>query len=471
MNTPLLKSIVINFNYFIIYYVLVINFIYFIQLILAAFNLSDYVKKIRYSDYKKYITSDNMIPVSILVPAYNEQETIVENIKSLISLNYPKFEVIVINDGSKDETLNRVIQEFDLKEVHQPVRYRINTNKIRGIYKNLDIPNLIVVDKENGGRADALNAGINISNYPIVTSIDADSILESDSLVRVVMPFIKDKKTIAVGGIVRIANGSVIKRGRVVDIGLPKSRVAMFQIVEYLRAFLIGRVGWDAVNSLLIVSGAFGAFKKDAVIEVGGYAKNTIGEDMELIVKMHDYFLRNKRKYRIKFVPDPVCWTQAPETLKDLRSQRRRWHIGLMDSLLKHKRMFFNPRYKQIGLIAVPYFWLFEMMGPVIEIIGYVMIPLAYIFGLLNLKYFLLFFAASILYGTLLSLGAILLEEYTFNKYPTLKQLMKLSLYGVLENFGYRQLTTLYRIEGIVKFRKMKHSWGKIKKVSFQNQK
>lgn len=471
MNTPLLKSIVINFNYFIIYYVLVINFIYFIQLILAAFNLSDYVKKIRYSDYKKYITSDNMIPISILVPAYNEQETIVENIKSLISLNYPKFEVIVINDGSKDETLNRVIQEFDLKEVNQPVRYRINTNKIRGIYKNLDIPNLIVVDKENGGKADALNAGINISNYPIVTSIDADSILESDSLVRVVMPFIEDKKTIAVGGIVRIANGSVIKRGRVVDIGLPKSRVAMFQIVEYLRAFLIGRVGWDAVNSLLIVSGAFGAFKKDAVIEVGGYAKNTIGEDMELIVKMHDYFLRNKRKYRIKFVPDPVCWTQAPETLKDLRSQRRRWQIGLMDSLLKHKRMFFNPRYKQIGLIAVLYFWLFEMMGPVIEIIGYVMIPLAYIFGLLNLKYFLLFFAASILYGILLSLGAILLEEYTFNKYPTLKQLMKLSLYGVLENFGYRQLTTLYRIEGIVKFRKMKHSWGKIKRVSFQNQK
>lgn len=471
MNTPLLKSIVINFNYFIIYYVLVINFIYFIQLILAAFNLSDYVKKIRYSDYKKYITSDNMIPISILVPAYNEQETIVENIKSLISLNYPKFEVIVINDGSKDETLNRVIQEFDLKEVHQPVRYRINTNKIRGIYKNLDIPNLIVVDKENGGKADALNAGINISNYPIVTSIDADSILESDSLVRVVMPFIEDKKTIAVGGIVRIANGSVIKRGRVVDIGLPKSRVAMFQIVEYLRAFLTGRVGWDAVNSLLIVSGAFGAFKKDAVIEVGGYAKNTIGEDMELIVKMHDYLLRNKRKYRINFVPDPVCWTQAPETLKDLRSQRRRWHIGLMDSLLKHKRMFFNPRYKQIGLIAVPYFWLFEMMGPVIEIIGYVMIPLAYIFGLLNLKYFLLFFAASILYGILLSLGAILLEEYTFNKYPTLKQLMKLSLYGVLENFGYRQLTTLYRIEGIVKFRKMKHSWGKIKRVSFQNQK
>lgn len=468
MNTSLLREIVLNFNYVIIYYVLVINFIYFLQLILATFNLNDYIRKIRYSDYKKYIVSDNMIPISILVPAYNEEETIVENIKSLLSLNYPKFEVIVINDGSKDDTLKKVIEAFDLVEVNQPVRYRIKTNKIKGIYRNIELPNLILVDKENGGKADALNAGINISNFPVVTSIDADSILESDSLVRVIMPFIEDKKTIAVGGIVRVANGSTIKRGRVVDIDLPKSRLAMFQIVEYLRAFLTGRVGWDSINALLIVSGAFGAFRKDAAIEVGGYAKNTIGEDMELIVKLHEYFLRNKRPYKIKFIPDPVCWTQAPERIKDLRGQRRRWQIGLMDSLFKHKRMFFNPRYKQIGLIAVSYFWLFEMIGPIIEILGYILIPLAYFLGLLNEKYFILFLVASILYGILLSIGAILLEEYTFNKYPSLKQLLKLSLYGILENFGYRQMTTVFRIEGIVKFRKMKHSWGKIKRKSFQ---
>lgn len=468
MNTPLLREIVLKFNYVIIYYVLIINFIYFLQLIFATFNLNEYIRKIRYSDYKKYIVSDNMIPISILVPAYNEEETIVENIKSLLSLNYPKFEVIVINDGSKDETLKRVIEAFDLVEVNQPVRYRIKTNEIKAIYRNIEVPNLIVVDKENGGKADALNAGINVSNFPVVTSIDADSILESDSLVRVIMPFIEDKKTIAVGGIVRIANGSTIQRGRVVDIDLPKSRLAMFQIVEYLRAFLTGRVGWDSINALLIVSGAFGAFRKDAAIEVGGYAKNTIGEDMELIVKLHEYFLRNKRPYKIKFIPDPVCWTQAPERIKDLRGQRRRWQIGLMDSLFKHKRMFFNPRYKQIGLIAVPYFWLFEMIGPIIEIIGYILIPLAYFLGLLNTKYFILFLSASILYGVLLSLGAILLEEYTFNKYPSLKQLLKLSFYGILENFGYRQMTTLFRIEGIVKFRKMKHSWGKIKRKSFQ---
>lgn len=467
MNTELIKRIIIQFNEFILYYVLCINMVYFLQLILSAFSLSDYIKKIRYSDYKKFVASENMIPISVLVPAYNEEETIVENIRSLLSLNYPLFEIIVINDGSKDTTLEKIINAFKLRQINQPVRYRINTKKVRGVYKNNDIPNLIVIDKENGGKADALNVGINISKFPVFTAIDADSILESDSLVRVTMPFIENKETLAVGGIVRIANGSTIKGGVIKEVSLPRNRVAMFQIVEYLRAFLTGRMGWDSMGSLLIISGAFGAFKKAEVIEVNGYTVGTIGEDMELVVKLHKYMRKNKRKYSIKFIPDPVCWTQAPERLKDLRSQRRRWQIGLMDSLFKHKRILFNPRYGSIGLIAAPYFWIFEMFGPIVEAIGYVLVPLSYFFGLLNLRFFILFLAASILYGIILSIGAILLEEYTFNKYPSLKQLFKLTLYGILENFGYRQLTVLYRLEGIVKFRKGRHSWGKIKRQSF----
>ncbi|AEF17032.1 glycosyl transferase family 2 [Thermoanaerobacterium xylanolyticum LX-11] len=471
MSISLLKSIILGFNKTLIYYVFAINFIYFFQLILAAINLNRYIKKIRYSDYRRFISSSNMIPISILVPAYNEEETIVENIKSLLSLHYPIFEVVVINDGSKDNTLKKVIEAFELKEVDQPIRYRIKTNKILKVYRNIDIPNLILVDKENGGKADALNAGINVSNYPVITSIDADSILESDSLVRIIMPFVEDKRTIAVGGIVRIANGSTIIRDKIINIDLPRNRIANFQIVEYLRAFLLGRAGWDLINCLLIVSGAFGACRKDAVIEVGGYDKDTIGEDMELIVKLHEHFVEKRQEYRIKFIPDPVCWTQAPESIKDLRSQRRRWQIGLIDSLFKHKKMLLNPKYKQIGLIAVPYFWLFEMIGPVVEILGYIFIPITYILGILNIKYFILYFAAAILYGVLLSLGAILLEEYTFNNYPKLVQLLKLSIYGVLENFGYRQMTTLFRIEGIVKFKKLKSSWGKIKRHSFETKK
>jgi cellulose synthase/poly-beta-1,6-N-acetylglucosamine synthase-like glycosyltransferase len=228
-------------------------------------------------------------------------------------------------------------------------------------------------------------------------------------------------------------------------------------------------MGWDYIGALLIISGAFGAFKKTEVIEVGGYTVNTIGEDMELVVKLHEYMKRNNRKYSIKFIPDPVCWTQAPETLKDLRSQRRRWQIGLMDSLFKHKKILFNLRYGSIGLLASPYFWIFEMFGPIVEIAGYILIPLSYITGLLNINIFILYLAASILYGVLLSIGAILLEQYTFSKYPSLSQLFKLTMYGIIENFGYRQLTVFYRVEGIFKFRKQRHTWGKIKRQSFSN--
>jgi cellulose synthase/poly-beta-1,6-N-acetylglucosamine synthase-like glycosyltransferase len=467
MNNVFWRDVVLSFNYFILFYVLCINSIYFIQLILSSFSLYDYTKKITYSGYRKYTESENMIPISVLVPAYNEEETVVDNIKSLLSLNYPSFEIIVVNDGSKDGTLQKIIEAFNLKKIYQPVRYMIKTKNVKGIYKNLEMPKLVVVDKENGGKADALNVGINVSRYPVFTSIDADSILESDSLVRVIMPFIEDRLTAAVGGIVRIANGSTVKNGKIEKVELPKNRLAMFQVVEYLRAFLTGRMGWDSMDALLIISGAFGAFRKDVVVDIGGYKTGTVGEDMELVMRIHSVMREKGKPYRVKFIPDPVCWTQAPEKVKDLRNQRRRWQIGLIDSLLMHKKLLFNPRYGLIGTFAAPYFWIFEMLGPLVELTGYIFIPLAYFFGLLNLKYFVLFLLSSILYGIVLSIGAILLEEYTFNKYSSLKQLARLTLYGVLENFGYRQMTILFRIEGIIKFSKLKNSWGKMKRQVF----
>jgi len=464
-----MRSIVLKFNFFILFYVLCVNGIYFIQLILSSFSLYDYVKKMSYSGYKKYIDSENMIPISVLVPAYNEEATIIDNTTSLLSLNYPAFEVVVVNDGSSDDTLNRMINAFNLKKAYQPIRPLIDTKQIRTIYKSIDFPNLILIDKENGGKADALNAGINVSSFSIFTSIDADSILETDSLVRVIMPFIEDKLTVAVGGMVRIVNGSKIKNGKIESVSLPDNPLAVFQVVEYLRAFLCGRMGWGAMNALLMISGAFGAFKKDIIVELGGYASDTIGEDMELVVRLHHVLKAKKQKFRIKFIPDPVCWTQAPEKLKDLRSQRSRWQIGLMDSLFRHKSLLFNPKYGVIGLFATPYFWIVEMLGPVIEILGYIFIPLSFFLGLLELKYFLLFLSSSILYGILLSIGAILLEEYSFNKYPSIKQLAKLSFYGIIENFGYRQLTMLFRIEGMLHYSKSKHTWGEMKRQDFDS--
>lgn len=469
MVSSILRNLVIYFNYLIFFYVLTVNSIYFFQLVLSAFSLSDYIKKMLYSDFKKYTVSDNMIPISVLVPAFNEEATIVENIESLLSLKYPLFEIVVVNDGSKDNTLNKVIEAYGLSLVNQPIRYHVKTKQVRGIYKNSNIPNLVLIDKENGGKADALNIGINISRYPVFASIDADSILEGDSLIRVMMPFIENKETIAVGGIIRIANGSTISNGNIKKVNLPKSRVAMFQVVEYLRAFLTGRMGWNSLNSLLIISGAFGAFRKQEVVEVGGYTVGTVGEDMELVMKLHEYMIKNQRTYNVKFLPDPVCWTQAPEKLRDLRTQRRRWQIGLMDSLFRHKRMLFNPRYGLIGMMATPYFWLFEMLGPVIELAGYIFIPIFYFTGMLNFRFFVMFLVASILYGVILSTGAILLEEYTFSRYPNIGQLFKLTLYGIIENFGYRQLTVLFRVEGMIRFKKDKENWGKIQRKSFES--
>ena len=266
MNTKFIKEIILGFNNIMLYYVLISNSLYFMQLILSAFSLYYYIKKMHYSDYKKYTASTNMIPISVLVPAYNEESTIVDNIQSLLALNYPSHEVIVINDGSKDTTFQKIVEAYNLKEINQPIRYLIKTKTVRGIYKNLDIPKLTLVDKENGGKSDTLNVGINMSKYPVFTSIDADSMLESDSLVRVIMPFIEDKLTVSVGGIVRIVNGSKIKNGKLESVGLPSNRLAMFQIIEYLRAFLTGRMGWNSLGCLLIISGAFGAFKKDVVV-------------------------------------------------------------------------------------------------------------------------------------------------------------------------------------------------------------
>lgn len=325
-----------------------------------------------------------------------------------------------------------------------------------------------MIDKENGGKADALNAAINASSYPIIVAVDADSLLETESLVRVIMPFIEDRLTVAAGGIVRVANGCVIRGSIVQEVRMPQNPIACFQVVEYLRAFLTGRMGWNALGSLLIISGAFGAFNKEVVIHAGGYEK-TVGEDMELVIRIHRKMRESKTDYHIRFIPDPVCWTQVPEKLGDLKTQRQRWQVGLMDSLFRHKRMLFNPRYGVLGLYAIPYFWLFEMLGPMIEISGYIFVPLAYILGILNTRLFILFLAVSLVYGFILSFGAVLLDEYTFNKYKGLKDFIRLVLYSILENFGFRQLVTLFKVAGMLQYGRLKNRWGIIKRSAFDN--
>ena len=320
------------------------------------------------------------------------------------------------------------------------------------------------MDKENGGKSDALNAGINFSSYPLFACLDADSRIEPDALLKLSTEFLKNTDTIVAGGLVRIANGFKIRDGRVSGFSMPPKMVEKFQIVEYYRSFLSGRVSWGATNSMLIVSGAFGVFNKQAVIEVGGYKTNTIGEDMEIVVRLHKYMRAHRRKYKIIFCEDSVCWTQGPMSVTDIRSQRRRWQVGLLDTLISHRSMFLNPRYGMIGLLAIPYNWIFELFGAVVEVLGYFIIPFSLVMGELNMFFFVMYFLLAVLLGVILSIGSLILEQYTRKTTMTAKQSLSLSLYAVLENFGYRQMITLFRVEGILKYRKLRKTWGKIKR-------
>ena len=463
----ILYKAIIYFDLFIIIYVVLVNIINMIQMVISMAYTPRYLRKAKFSDIKMFSESANMVPISILVPAYNEEPTIVDSIKSLLALNYLTYEVVVLNDGSDDGTLRAVIEAFNLRKITYPICSKIKTQEVYGVYYNPDFPLLRLLDKKNGGKADALNAGINISRYPYFASIDADSLLDSDALIRIAMSFMEYKYTIAVGGIVRVANGCTIKDGQIIDLVLPKKNLPRFQIVEYFRAFLVGRVGWSAVNSLLIISGAFGAFQKNAVLKVGGYTIDTIGEDMDLVLKLHKYMRENKYKYRISFLPDPICWTQAPEKVKYLYEQRRRWHIGLIDSLSRNREMFLNPRFGVLGMLAMPYYFFFELLGPVVEGLGFIIIPLSYFSGLLSFKYFILFFITTTIFGVIISVGALAIEEYTFNKYSKLSDVLLLTLYSVVENFFYRQMTVIFRLLGVLRYRKFKYSWSKMKRHGF----
>lgn len=455
---------------FIIGFFIFVNVFYFSMYIISFGAIITYLRRHMFCDYRVIMQSELTPAVSILAPGYNESATCIESINSLLKLNYPTAEVVFINDGSKDHTLDVVIKEFEMIKTERVYVQTIPTKEVRGIYvsQKPQFKNLIVVDKQNGGKADALNVGINVSRYPLVCAIDADSILEDDALLKVVKPFLDDESVIAVGGIVRIANGCTINRGRVSDVRLSRKLIPSFQVIEYYRAFLSGRMGWGAINGLLIISGAFGLFKKNIVLKCGGYKHDTVGEDMELVVRMHRYCRENDIPYRVDFVPDPVCWTEVPETLKILGRQRNRWHRGLLDTLLIHKKMLFNKRYGVLGLVSVPYFVFIELLGPVIEAIGYIAVGTGFYFGIVTVEIFILFFVVSVIYGVMFSVSAVILEEISFHRYPRTRDLLKLLVLGVVENFGYRQITVWWRIKAFWDYWRGVKTWGTMTRVGFK---
>ncbi len=405
-------------------------------------------------------------PVSLLVPAYNEEVGVVDTVYSLLNLRYPQTEIIIISDGSTDNTLQTVIEHFRMKPVDKIIRANIPTKQVKQIYESEIYKNCILVDKENGGKADALNVGINVSQYPYFCSIDGDSILDEKSLLRVMKPIVlSDDEVIAAGGNIRIANGSKMKLGSIYETQLPGNYLVIMQIIEYLRAFLMGRIALSKFNLVLIISGAFSVFSKKWAVEAGGYSTNIIGEDMELVVNIHRLIKEKKENKRIEFVPDPVCWTEAPQTLGVLRNQRRRWHQGLFESLWKHKKMTLNPKYGLIGLVSFPYFWLVECLGPIVELGGYIYIVIAFFLGKIYYEIAIMLLLLFVIYGVIFSVASILFEAWSMNTYPKKRELLRMIFLAFTEIFWYRPLTLFWRCEGLIRFMLRKSDWGNMKRV------
>jgi cellulose synthase/poly-beta-1,6-N-acetylglucosamine synthase-like glycosyltransferase len=465
--TEVLEDLLVGFNLVMLVYFVVIMLVYQALLVIGWRAVNDYVRRRPLRDYAFVGRSPLTLPVSILAPAYNEAPVIAPALRALLESQFGQLEVIVINDGSTDSTLDVLHEEFDLVEIERVPSARLPSAAVRAVYVSRIEPRLVVIDKDNGGKADSLNAGINHSRYPLFCAIDADTMLDPGALSRLVWEFQAYPETVAVGGIVRVINGSVVRDGRLVDVRTPRSMVENFQVLEYLRAFLGGRIGWSRLGMLLIISGAFGLFRRDAVVAVGGYDPTTVGEDAELVLRLHRHFREQRQPCRITFFPDPICWTEAPSSLRVLVRQRDRWQRGLIEMLWRHRRMCGNPRYGRIGMVAIPYYVVFEMLGPLIECIGYITVILAAALGLLSPILTAVILGLAVSYGLVLSFGAVLMEERAFRRYPNARDLAHLLLFAFAENFGYRQVMVFVRARAWWTLERKRGGWGEMTRVGF----
>lgn len=462
-----------------IYFIVSAIFLYSVALIIFYIFIGlnsigetrEYLHKNEFTDYRLLASSPHAPTVSILAPAYNEGATIVENVRSLLSLYYNKLELVVINDGSKDDSLQKLIDAYKLEKVDFFVNYSIPTQQVKAVYKTSHpaYNKLVVVDKVNGGKADALNVGINIASNDYIVCIDADCILEHDAILKMVKPFLEEgeARVIASGGVIRIANSCEVKNGRLTKVYLPENYWARMQALEYIRAFLLGRMAWSRLDGLLLISGAFGAFDKEIAIKCGGYSTETVGEDMELVVRMRRYMHENDLPYKVTYIPDPLCWTEAPETTNILSRQRNRWTRGTIETLRAHKKIFLNPRYDLLGVLSYPYWLLFEMLAPLIEFVGFIVFLVLAFLGLINWHMFFAFLLFIISFGYLNSIFAIYMEVSTYNQYKRRKEVGKLILAALTEPFIFHPFVVWAGVRGYFDFLRKRKSWGEMTRRGF----
>lgn len=469
-----LVDILIYIFYFITYGYTVFVMVSYLALgVISVVQARKYLRRNTYTDYLNILQSPEAPYVSILAPAFNEEATIIDNVRSLLSIRYPNYEVIVVNDGSRDRSLTMLIEEYQLETVDFAVNYIIETKNVKAVYKSKDpsYNNLVVVDKENGGKSDALNAALNVSSGDYTLNIDVDCILEEDCLLKLMKPFLEEtnRNMIATGGVVRIANNCRVEKGRIIDVNVPNTMLAQFQTLEYLRSFLLGRVAWGSLDGLLLISGALGVFQKELVIKSGGYDNETIGEDMELTVRMRRYARERGIDYVVGFVPDPLCWTEVPESWSVLRKQRNRWTRGAIETLLSHKRLFLNPFYGRMGMISYPYWLLFEWLAPIIEFMGIILLILFSLLGVININFLYLFIALIYGYTVAFTIATLYIEEITFFQYKKRRQLLRLVIAGILEPLMFHPFVVYCAMTGNWDyFFEGKKAWGSMKRVGFK---
>jgi len=448
-------------------YLAAVNTFYLVLLAAACFDLRRHLLRIWQEQRWRLLGSAVAPRLSMLAPAYNEEATVAESVRALLTLSYPDLEIVLINDGSADDTIGVLQREFDLAPIHPIYRRRVEHRPVRGLYRSRQKPNLVVVDKENGGKSDALNAGLDVASGELVCAMDADTLIEPDGLLRMVRPFLYRDDVVAVGATIRVANASDVRAGRVVVPRVPGRPLPGIQVVEYLRAFLFGRCGWNVLGGNLIVSGAFGLFRRESVIETGGYVHDTVGEDMELVARLRRRGYETRGPQRVEFIPDPVAWTEVPETLRVLGRQRDRWHRGLADVLWRYRGVALRPRYGSFGLVAYPAFLLTDLLPPVLEVIGLAATVVGLATGVLDPSFLLLFFLAVYGYGLVLNAATLVLEELTFPRYRRVRDRALLVLSMALENIGFRQLRSLWAVRGLIKYLRGNREWGAMTRRGF----
>jgi cellulose synthase/poly-beta-1,6-N-acetylglucosamine synthase-like glycosyltransferase len=449
------------------FYYLVSNITYVFLLVTAIHKSTSHQQRLGSIRLENLSKSAFTPPISLLVPAHNEARSIVDSVASLLELDYPHLEIVVVNDGSTDTTLEHLRLAYELVPARILYVAEITTARVKCLYKSLGQPRLIVVDKDSAGnKADAINAGLNVCGSPYVCVVDADSLLERESLMRIVSGIFSDPgSAVAAGGIVRVLNGCSVVKGRLQAISLPRRPIEILQVVEYLRAFLVGREAWACFNMLPIISGAFGIFRRDLVLRIGGFRTQAIGEDVDLVVRLHRYLREHHMEYRISFVPDPTCWTEVPSDLGSLARQRARWQQGLLDTLWLNRDMLFRRRYGRIGLFLLPYLWVFELFAPLVELMGYFIIFAAALVGRLSPLLAFQFLLFGYAFATALSVGGVLLEEITYRRYGNWRDVSRLLMYCFLEHFPYRQMNLVWRLQGMWRYLRRKGSWGEMKRT------